>query len=1014
MRQQARLAFCLVLATCVWLMFDGVAAQQPAKRPITHDIYDGWKSIQGTKLSRDGTWLIYTLALQDGDGELVVRNLKTHVEKRQARGRDAVLTADDQFVVFAVAPVKAAVDKAKKEKKKAEDQPKAGLGVLNLATGDVFVTTRVKSFKLPEDSGKYVAYLLEAPEKKPDAKDDKKEIEATGENSAGAKAEAKAAGKPDPKAEAGSGDAKKKKDKKKDPGTDLIVRELGTGTQTTIAEVAEYAWSKDGAWLAYGVSSAAKTPEKDGAYARRTADGATRALLSGLGHYKGFAFDDKAAQLAFLSDRDAYKKDVTTFALYFWPTTADAATQLVAESSKGMPEGMAVSENGTLDFSKDGARLFFGYAKPPTPEPPDDAPDPVKVDLWHWKDPELQSMQKVRAEEEKKRNYQAAVYPKDKSIIALASPDMPTVRLTEDLPIALGASDVPYRQLTSWDMGYNDYFLVTLQDGARQKMLEKAPFDARLSPGGKYVIYFDASSHDWMVYRVADHTRINLTAKLGVKFENEHWDTPDLTAPYGVAGWTEGDGSVWLYDRYDIWEVRFDGVPARMLTSGVGRRQKLVFRYQRVDSDEGAAAPGRRRGGAGSDQPIKLDKPVLLATTDDVSKASGYYRITVPAPPVAPTTSTTSPKKPAATNIKAAVPAPAAPLADPVKVVMLDKSVGGLVKARNADVYLHTEQRFEEFPNLWVSDGTFGNPTKITEANPQQAQFLWGRSELIDYRNADGKVLRAILTKPENFDPAKKYPLIVYIYEELTAGLHRYVAPAPGGSSINVARYASNGYIVLQPDIEYEIGYPGDSAYKCVIPAVQHLVEQGYIDPARIGIQGHSWGGYQISYMITRTNMFRAVEAGASVVDMVSAYGGIRWGTGMSRAFQYERTQSRIGAPPWQRSLQFIENSPIFWVEKVNTPYLTMANDEDDAVPWQQGIEFFSALRRLGKEAYMFSFNGEKHGLRERENQKYWTVHMAEFFDHYLLGAPLPQWMEKGVPYLERGKRDMTPFYGKK
>jgi dipeptidyl aminopeptidase/acylaminoacyl peptidase len=290
---------------------------------------------------------------------------------------------------------------------------------------------------------------------------------------------------------------------------------------------------------------------------------------------------------------------------------------------------------------------------------------------------------------------------------------------------------------------------------------------------------------------------------------------------------------------------------------------------------------------------------------------------------------------------------------------------------------------------------------------------VWGRSELIDYRNADGKMLRAILTKPENFDPARKYPLMVYIYEELTDALHRYVPPAPG-TSINVTRYVSNGYVVLQPDIVYEVGYPGESAFKCVIPAVQKVVDMGFIDPARIGIQGHSWGGYQITYLITRTDMFRAVQAGASVSNMVSAYGGIRWGTGMSRAFQYERTQSRIGGPPWAKELEFFENSPIFWVEKIRTPYLTIANDEDDAVPWYQGIEFFSAMRRLGKEAYLFNFNGEKHGLRERENQKYWTVHQDEYFDHFLLNKPRPSWMDTGVPYLERGKRDVKELYRKK
>jgi dipeptidyl aminopeptidase/acylaminoacyl peptidase len=341
---------------------------------------------------------------------------------------------------------------------------------------------------------------------------------------------------------------------------------------------------------------------------------------------------------------------------------------------------------------------------------------------------------------------------------------------------------------------------------------------------------------------------------------------------------------------------------------------------------------------------------------------------------------------------------------------MVPKSFGTLTKARDSNRVVFTLSRFDEFSDLWVSDTTFKDIKKISDANPQQAEYVWGKSELMHYINADGRKLRAIVTKPDNFDPNKKYPLMVYIYEELSEGLHTYRAPAPG-TSINITRYVSNGYVVLQPDIVYETGYPGEAAEKCVIPAVNTVVAQGYIDPKRIGIQGHSWGGYQITHLVTRTNMFAAVQAGASVSNMISAYGGIRWGTGMSRAFQYEKTQSRIGAPPWDAPLQFIENSPIFWVEKVNTPYLTIHNDADDAVPWYQAIEFFSALRRLGKEAYFFNYNGEPHGLRNRDNMKHGTVHQDEFFDHYLRGKPKPEWMKTGVPYMERGRRDVSDMF---
>jgi dipeptidyl aminopeptidase/acylaminoacyl peptidase len=245
--------------------------------------------------------------------------------------------------------------------------------------------------------------------------------------------------------------------------------------------------------------------------------------------------------------------------------------------------------------------------------------------------------------------------------------------------------------------------------------------------------------------------------------------------------------------------------------------------------------------------------------------------------------------------------------------------------------------------------------------------------------------------------------MIVYIYERLSQGLHQFRNPGPG-TSINPTFYASNGYLVFMPDIVYTIGYPGSSALKCVLPGIQAVVDRGFVNEDAIGIQGHSWGGYQIAYMVTQTNRFKAAAPGALVANMTSAYSGIRWGTGLPRQFQYERAQSRIGGSLWEYPLRFLDNSPIFCADRVQTPLLMIHNDEDDAVPWYQGIEYFLALRRLGKEAYMFSYNGEKHGLRKRINQKDYTRRLQEFFDHFLKGAPAPEWMEKGIPYLQREK----------
>jgi dipeptidyl aminopeptidase/acylaminoacyl peptidase len=953
-------------------------AQAPsvaAKRPLTYDAVDYWKSIQGTRLSDDGQWLAYATTAQGEDGELVVRNLRTGQEFKHARGTSPSFTPDAKFVVFTIAQPKAEEEREERATAAAggeqpeggrqgrgnarSREPRTGMGIMTLPDGQVKAFEKVGSFRLPERSSAWLAYY--------------KGTGAGGGGRGGGRGAGRGGRGPAPAATgATQGEGSRQnapRERRKDPGSDLIIRNLTTGDEATIPEVTEYEWNRNGDWIAYAVSS--NDAAKDGAFARRVADASVKALHAGKGHYKSLAFDEAGAQLAFLSDAADYAQKVAPYRLYYWKVGTDAAAiELVSASTQGVPKGMVVSEFGAPRFSKDGGRLYLGTGAPPPPlaDPDDKTPDPIRVDIWSYRDPLMQPMQRVRDQQERERNYRAVVHLADRRFVQLATPELPNVTVADEPTQLLGTSDVPYRQEMSWDQTYTDVYLLDLKTGKPKKVLEHWGNQAAMSPGGKYVLHFDERVGHWLTYRVSDGARVNLTEKIQAQFQQEN-NSPSLPGPYGTGGWTANDASVLLYDEFDIWEVKPDGSGAHMVTNGEGRRQQITFRYRSLDPDEEVVPAGR---------------PLLLSAVNDRTRATGFYRI-----------------------------ARLGTSAVPEKVIMLDKAMGAPTKAKNADTVVFTLSRTDEFPDLWISDTAFKDMKKVSNANPQQAEYIMGKSELIEYVNADGKTLRAILTKPENFDPAKKYPLMVYIYEELTQGLHSYSAPNVG-TSVNIPRYVSNGYVVLRPDIVYETGYPGQSAEKCVIPAVNTVIGMGFIDPKRIGIQGHSWGGYQITYLITRTNMFAAVEAGASVVNMVSAYGGIRWGTGMSRAFQYERTQSRIGAPPWDAPLQFIENSPIFWVKKVETPYLTIHNDEDDAVPWEQGIEWISAMRRLGKEAYMFTFNGERHGLRNRDNMKYWTVHMDEFFDHYLLGKPRPEWMDKGVPYQERGKRDVLPLFKKK
>jgi dipeptidyl aminopeptidase/acylaminoacyl peptidase len=379
------------------------------------------------------------------------------------------------------------------------------------------------------------------------------------------------------------------------------------------------------------------------------------------------------------------------------------------------------------------------------------------------------------------------------------------------------------------------------------------------------------------------------------------------------------------------------------------------------------------------DKGIDPTKPLLLRAENDETHDTGFFRTSI-----------------GSTDA-------------PAKLIYAAKNFTAPVKAKDADVLVLTESTFSEFPDLQVTDGSFRELRKVSDANPQMSQFVWGTAEIVHYKNADGVPLSATLYKPENFDPKKKYPMIVYIYERLSQNVHQFVEPRPS-HNINPTYYVSNGYLILEPDIAYTVGYPGLSALKCVLPAVQEMADRGFVDENAIGIQGHSWGGYQIAYMVTQTNRFRAAAAGAPVANMTSAYDGIRWGPGLPRQFQYEQDQSRIGGSLWEYPMRYIENSPLFQADRVKTPLLMIHNDADDAVPWYQGIEYYLALRRLGKEVYLFSYNGEPHGLRRRPNQKDYTVRLQEYFDYFLKGAAKPGWMERGIPYIEsHGEVVSTP-----
>lgn len=927
--------------------------QVSGKRPLTHQDYDSWKSITNPQISVDGKWILYLETPQKGDAELVVLNPDQNIEYRHGIGysgegtkadgaANPQITYNSSHVIFLISQTKAEVDsskKAKKENKKNDKaKPTKKLAIMRLANGAVAVIDSVKSFKLPEEASGWVAYLKEEQKKKEKKKDDKVEEEEkkSGEEKKEVKREAE--------------EKEKKDEKKKDAGTPLVLQSLSDTTHFVFESALDYRFTKNGKHLLYIVSSKDK-PETDGIYSHTPGDTASTPLLTGKGNYKSWEFDKKETRMAFFTDRDDYASNKPIFNLYGWIVGKKAAQLWVSHTStKGIPAGMAVSEKSSLSFSDDGKIVMLGIKAIPDTTNKDDDAEKAKFDLWHWNDPYPQPQQKKMASKVRDDAWESLYFIDSKKFVKLADEKIPDVRLARDGKIAYATNPWPYAKRVSWEGTYHDVYEIDPKTGERTLAKQALWGNASLSPNSTYFYWFE--DKNWFVYDIKTNATANITAKLNVRFDMEDWDTPEPSRPYGIAGWTDGDKSVLVYDKYDIWEINPAGSNARTITEDFGRKNQLSFRYIDLDPNEVTINP---------------DKSLLLQATNVETMASGFYRDKV--------TGNTL----------------------PTKLIMADKSFGRIpFKAKKADRLLFTRSSFDEFPDLWVSDLDFNNMKKITDFGKQIEPFIWGKAELRDFLSSDGKPLQGILITPENFNPNQKYPLLVYIYETLHDGLHNFRNPSPG-TSVNSSYYVSNGYVMWLPDIEYETGYPGKDALKCVLPGIQMLIHEGFIDPKRIGIQGHSWGGYQIAYMITQTNMFAAAEAGAAVSNMISAYGGIRWGTGLVRQFQYERTQSRLGASLWEAPMRYLENSPIFWADKVRTPLLMIHNDDDGAVPWYQGIEYIMALRRLGKEAYMFNYNGEDHGLQKRVNQEDWTIRMQEFFDHHLKGTPAPKWMIEGI-----------------
>lgn len=921
------------------------------KQPLTHDVYDKWELISGVSVSNDGSYLLYNKDPQRLDGRLILTRPDNGFREVFPRGAKAAFSPLNKYIVFHIEPEKETVRQAKVEKTRRADMPTDSLGIFLLDGQQLITYLNVASYQLPERDSHWMAFIHDHErviEKENEDADDQRQSDKSLESLQETDPEEQEEEKP-----------KTEKIKR------LVIKNPVDNFNHIFEHVEHYRLAENGSSVIFLED---KTDDKDTLKVRKlfyfdTSTQTTHLLDSAAGEFTQLAVSKDGSRFAWLFTADT--TDVKVYDLLVHETGRRARRQSISDESQGMPEGFAVSQFRRPAFSDDNSRLFFGTAPIP-PEQPEDTlldEEKFKVDIWHWQDPFLQSQQRVRARQERQRNYETVLFLRNGRLVPLAQPDMPQIVKdpTGNAPFVVGFSNLAYQRESSWVAGIpRDVYSIDVTNGERKPVFQRAQSTVQLSPGGRFILYYNPDEANWFVYEnKAGNTR-NVTAAIPVPLYNEENDLPRFANPHGLVGWMEDDRAVLIYDRYDIWKIDLHGNnPPVNLTRGYGRENNIRFRYQNLTPDEHYIP----------------DDLIWLSAFNQQTKQDGYYRLNMAS-------------------------------GELTSLLIEDALFTQLSKSKDSDVFVYRRSTFTDFPDVWVSKPDFSDAVKISEANPWQKDYLWGSVELVEWKDFNNNDLQGLLYLPEDFDPEAKYPLIVYFYERSSQNKHRHRIPSPSRSTINPSYCTSNGYVVFVPDIVYEIGFPGRSAYKAIVSGTQSMTERyPFIDRDRMALQGQSWGGYQIAYLVTKTNMFRAAMAGAPVSNMVSAYGGIRWATGLSRQFQYEQTQSRIGGTLWEKPFHYIENSPIFFAEDIHTPLLMMHNDDDGAVPWYQGIELFVAMRRLDKPVWMLVYNDEAHNLREWPARIDLSVRMYQFFDHYLKDKPMPVWMKEGIPFIYREHR---------
>lgn len=903
--------------TCfmVMLLF-GITYVNAQQKPLTVHDYEKWSRIVNTNLSNNGEWFAYTTQPNGGDNVLHIKSLIGNTVYEIPNGNRAMFSKDNKWATYLITPGQDEQKKLKKQKKPILSTAE----LLNLSTGEKIEIERADKIQFLKGGG----FWLVQREKHPDDKSTKK-------------------------------------------GSDLVLMDLKTLKSMSIGNVSEFSENKKQSFLAYLTN--ADDNIGNGLYILDLATSTIQAIDTDTLVYSSLTWDDKDAPKAKWNTKGNALAVIKQHKVE--TLTHEKSSLLIAENigintklteikADAFPTGMVLSSDRNLTWTSNATSIIVGLKKQEVVHKM--SKDTVaNVEVWHWNDDRIQSVQKRQLNRDLRFTYAYAVHTNDKSIVALTNDDVKTLLTSTHPKFMVVRDDDRLRNDVNWGVTPTDLYRIDLKSGAKIRFAENIKRALGYSPDGRYYLYQKVSNGvaNMIVYDLEHNKTTNLTQNTMVKFMNVDHIYPHENPTYGIAGWTADKKSVLVNHKYDIWELTLDGSKATNITKGEGEKNNIIFRYTDLNPDE---------------EYINKKEEITLSAFGELTKKNGFYSLKIGS--------------------------------SPKSLLYKDANFGRPTKAENANVVVLTRQTFVDFPDYYKTNTKFNKLSKITDVNPQQKEYAWGSRKLVEFKNGKGRTVQGTLTLPANYEKGKKYPTIIYFYEKMSDRHHSYSMPRYDDRP-HMSTYASNGYMVFMPDVYFEEGKPGTSSLDGITSAAQALIDQGYADPDNIGLQGHSWGGYQTSFILTQTDMFKTIVIGAPPTNLESFYNNIYGSTGTNHHGIMEIGQVRMGrgATPWTAREAYQRENPMFHVPNINTPFLILHGTADGAVDWSQGLELYNAARRLDKEVIFLSYPGEGHHLSNKANQIDFQIRMKQYFDAHLKGAEAPKWMIDGVPHINQNYR---------